>query len=277
MIRENAFSAGQTVKRSKRILVVDEDPQALELLKETLEQENYEVQTSSDGADILNQSTEDSLPDLIITDTVVPGMDEFQLVKTLKANEHTQHIKVVLCSVKASLADIKKGLAAGADQYIAKPFQPDDMVDRVNKLLRGQPLTEALKVESLSRKGGATKESWVDLRTGLADVGDDKRRHPRLEFHCPVRVEGLKGVQKITDMSEGGIFVENEQASMFMKGQTLHLNIKLPTEYESIKIKAEVANVRARGIGLKFVDLNQSHEQAIRVCFDAFKDTIPLR
>jgi len=265
------------VTRLKKILVIDDDSTTRKLLKKTWEEKNYEVQTASDGVDILNQSTEDALPDLIITDTVVPGMDEFQLVKTLKANEHTKHIKVVLCSMKASLADIKTGLAAGADQYIAKPFQPHDMVARVNKLLREQPMGEALKVKGPLRKTGATKESWVDFRMGVADVGEDKRRHLRLEFHCPVRVDGLKGLQKITDMSVGGIFVENAQASTFKKGQTLHLNIKLPTEYESIKVKAKVANVRDRGMGLEFVDLTQSHEQAIRVCFDAFKDTIPLR
>jgi Tfp pilus assembly protein PilZ len=115
----------------------------------------------------------------------------------------------------------------------------------------------------------------MDFRMGVTAIGDNRRQHPRLEFHCPVRVEGLKGIQKVTDMSVGGIFVQNEQASVFKKGQTLHLNIKLPTEYEPITIMAKVANVRDRGIGLKFVDLTQSQQQALRVCFDAFKDTIP--
>jgi c-di-GMP-binding flagellar brake protein YcgR len=112
---------------------------------------------------------------------------------------------------------------------------------------------------------------------GVADIGDDRRQHPRLEFHRPVKVEGLKGIQKVTDMSAGGIFVQNEQASTFKQGQTLHLNIKLPTEYKPITIKAKVANVRNRGTGLEFVDLTQANRQTIRVCFDPFKDTIPLR
>ena len=59
----------------KKILVIDDDSATRKLLKKTLEEKNYEVQTASDGVDILNQSTEDALPDLIITDTVVPGMD----------------------------------------------------------------------------------------------------------------------------------------------------------------------------------------------------------
>lgn len=67
------------MKKSKRILVVDDDSATRELVKKALEEENYEVQTSSDGADILNESTEDALPDLMITDTVVPGMDELKL------------------------------------------------------------------------------------------------------------------------------------------------------------------------------------------------------
>lgn len=265
------------MKRSRKILVVDEDPLTRELLKKTLEEENYDVETVSGGVEALNKSREDALPDLIITDSVMPGMDELQLVKTLKAGEHTKRIKIVLCSVKTSLADIKRGLAAGADQYIAKPFEPNDMVARVNKLLSEQVTGSASKTDGSPTQWPGSKESWMDFRMGVTDIGDNRRQHPRLEFHCPVRVEGLKGIQKVTDMSVGGIFVQNEQASTFKKGQTLHLNIKLPTEYEPITIKAEVANVRDRGIGLKFVDLTQSHQQALRVCFDAFKDTIPLR
>lgn len=265
------------MKRSRKILVVDEDPLTRELLKKTLEEENYDVETVSGGVEALNKSREHALPDLIITDSVMPGMDELQLVKTLKAGEHTKRIKIVLCSVKTSLADIKRGLAAGADQYIAKPFEPNDMVARVNKLLSEQATGSASKTDSSPTEWPGSKESWMDFRMGVTAIGDNRRQHPRLEFHCPVRVEGLKGIQKVTDMSVGGIFVENEQASTFKKGQTLHLNIKLPTEYEPITIKAEVANVRDRGIGLKFVDLTQPHQQALRVCFDAFKDTIPLR
>jgi c-di-GMP-binding flagellar brake protein YcgR len=117
----------------------------------------------------------------------------------------------------------------------------------------------------------------VDFRRNVAQVGADGRRHPRIEFHCPVRIEGLNGVHKVTDISLGGVFVEFQEPIKLQVGETRQLTIKVPTEYDPIKVKAEVANARHRGVGFKFVELTGKNQEMIRFCFDTFKDTIPLR
>lgn len=117
----------------------------------------------------------------------------------------------------------------------------------------------------------------VDFRREMADIQRDKRRYPRLEFHCPVRIQGVDGVHRVTDISMGGVFVEHKEPVTVNVGQILQLVIKIPTELEPIKLKAEVVNVRKRGVGFKFVDLSRRNQEVVRFCFDTFKDTIPLR
>lgn len=120
-------------------------------------------------------------------------------------------------------------------------------------------------------------KSWVDFRRSVSDVHQDHRQHPRLEFHCPARIQGIKGVFKVTDISMGGAFLELEPTSAFELGKTFNLTMKLPTEYEPIMTKVKVANIRKRGVGLKFMNITPKNEQIIRFCFETFKDTIPLR
>ena len=127
------------------------------------------------------------------------------------------------------------------------------------------------------RRPGNGPKSWVDFRRSVSDVHEDQRQHPRLEFHCPARIQGIKGVFRVTDISMGGAFLELESTPAFKLGQTFNLIMKLPTEYEPITTKVKVANIRKRGIGLEFMNITQKNEQIIRFCFDTFKDTIPLR
>jgi hypothetical protein len=120
-------------------------------------------------------------------------------------------------------------------------------------------------------------KSWVDFRRSVSDVREDQRRHPRLEFHCPARIQGIKGVFRVTDISMGGAFLELKTTTAFKVGQTFNLIMKLPTEYEPITTRAKVANIRERGLGLEFLNMSQKNAQTIRFCFETFKDTIPLR
>ncbi|MBW2107418.1 MAG: PilZ domain-containing protein [Deltaproteobacteria bacterium] len=128
-----------------------------------------------------------------------------------------------------------------------------------------------------SKGQGVGKDSWVDFRRKVSQVPQDKRRHPRLEFHCPARLQGIKTVCRVTDISMGGVFLEVDSTSGLELGQTLTLVLKLPTEYEPTKLTVQVANIRERGVGLRFTNLNSRTRQTIRFCFDTFKDTIPLR
>jgi c-di-GMP-binding flagellar brake protein YcgR len=121
------------------------------------------------------------------------------------------------------------------------------------------------------------EKSWMDFRRKVSDVSEDQRQHPRLEFHCAARIPGTKGVFRVTDISMGGVFLELKNTADFEVDQTFNLIMKLPTEYEPVNAKVRVANIRERGLGLRFVGLTQKNQEVIRFCFETFKDTIPLR
>lgn len=121
-------------EKSKRILIVDDDQVMVKLLVYILTKNGFIVETSKDGREALHKELQE-LPDLIILDIVMPNIDGFQLAKILKSNEKTKNIKILLCSSKNTFEDIKKGIRVGADDYITKPFNPEEILQRINVLL----------------------------------------------------------------------------------------------------------------------------------------------
>jgi hypothetical protein len=117
----------------------------------------------------------------------------------------------------------------------------------------------------------------ADLRSEKKNVRQERRKDPRLEFHCNAMVLGLDGVKTITDISLGGIFIEVEELDRTEIGQTVIINVKLPTEPNTLRFKAKVVNKTHRGIGCQFVSLEESQKDAICMCFEYFKDTLPAK
>lgn len=117
----------------------------------------------------------------------------------------------------------------------------------------------------------------TEYRRKIWNVRQEKREYPRLDFHCPVIILGSRGVNMITDISTGGVFIEMKKSSAHHVGQFVSLIIKLPTENDSIRVKAKVTFVNYRGIGCKFIDLSVGNEDAIKYCFNTFQDTLPIR
>lgn len=115
----------------------------------------------------------------------------------------------------------------------------------------------------------------ADIRSEKRDVSVERRKHPRLELHCNATVLGLTGLQKITDISLGGIFIEAKIPDKVKIGQIITVNTKLPTEKSVIKFKAKVVSQLERGIGCQFISLKDSDRDAICLCFEMFKDTLP--
>ena len=115
----------------------------------------------------------------------------------------------------------------------------------------------------------------ADLRSEKKSVKQERRKDPRLEFHCDALVLGLDGIKAITDISLGGIFIEVGELDNVRIGQNVIINVKLPTEPKSLKFKARVVNKTNRGIGCQFISLEGSQRDAICMCFEYFKDTLP--
>ncbi len=119
---------------SPTVLVVEDDPVILRLLEVNFELEGFEVVLAHDGVEGVELARADK-PDIIVSDIMMPRMSGIELVEALKADEATASIPIILLSAKAQTSDLKSGMDAGADDYITKPFEPLDLVDRVNALL----------------------------------------------------------------------------------------------------------------------------------------------
>jgi len=118
----------------RTILVVDDDPVILRLLEVNFEMEGFAVRTAVDGQ-VGCEVARAERPDVIVSDVMMPRMSGLELVADLKGDPATAGIPIILLSAKAQVSDVRAGLDAGADDYVTKPFEPHDLVERVLKLL----------------------------------------------------------------------------------------------------------------------------------------------
>lgn len=142
----------------KRLLVVDDDPGLLRAVAETLRAEGYEVTTARRGAEALVRIAE-SLPDLIVSDIRMPGMDGYELVRNLRASARTKLVPIVFLTAKDEIADRIAGFRSGVDAYLTKPFEPDELVAVVAGILRR---VESMQSE-IARLFGRTDTSEPEL------------------------------------------------------------------------------------------------------------------
>lgn len=122
------------VRVTSKILVVDDEPDAVELVAFNLRAAGYEVATASDGAEALRKARE-QLPDLMVLDLMLPEVDGLEVCKILRRDPATMTIPIVMLTAKAAEIDRVLGLELGADDYVAKPFSPRELVLRVKNLL----------------------------------------------------------------------------------------------------------------------------------------------
>jgi phosphate regulon transcriptional regulator PhoB len=117
------------------ILIVDDEPDVLDLLVYNLQKAGYKTMTARDGASAL-QKARDEVPSLIVLDLMLPQMDGTEVCRHLKAEPKTAHIPIIMLTAKAEEVDRVVGLELGADDYVTKPFSPREMALRVKGVLR---------------------------------------------------------------------------------------------------------------------------------------------
>ena len=120
---------------SVRILVVDDNPTNLKLVSDVLEFEGYAILKAVD-AEEAQVVLADTLPDLILMDIALPGMDGLTLTRKLKADERTRHIRIVALTAFAMKGDDHKALDAGCDSYITKPIDTRKLSEQVAEILQ---------------------------------------------------------------------------------------------------------------------------------------------
>lgn len=119
----------------KTLLLVDDDPNLVLLVQDYLELKGYRVLTASQGKEGL-QVLEQELPDLIICDVMMPEMDGYNFVRHVRENQKTSWLPVLFLSAKGQTEDRVMGLNKGADVYMVKPFEPDELVAQIEASLK---------------------------------------------------------------------------------------------------------------------------------------------
>jgi two-component system phosphate regulon response regulator PhoB len=137
--------------RSK-ILVVDDEPEAVELLEFNLKQAGFDVISAENGAEALKKARS-ALPSLVVLDLMLPEIDGLEVCKMLRRDPATAGIPIIMLTAKAAEMDRIVGLEIGAEDYITKPFSPRELVLRVKKVLQRGPAAppepDALKLGDL--------------------------------------------------------------------------------------------------------------------------------
>jgi len=203
-----------------KILIVDDEEDILELLQYNLEREGFVVNLAASGEEAVKKAIE-YLPDLILLDLMLPGIDGLDVAKKLKINPDTTNISIIMLTAKGDETDIVTGLELGADDYITKPFSPKVVVARIKAVLRrktaedSQSSKNIIKLNELTIHMGmrsvhinetpvkltysqfqilaylASHAGWVFTRTQIVDAirGDD---YPVTDRSIDTQIVGLR-------------------------------------------------------------------------------------
>jgi two-component system, OmpR family, response regulator MprA len=165
----------------EKILIIEDDEAILKVLRRVLTYEGYQVDTALDGQSGLNQ-VHDVLPDLIILDWMLPGMDGLEVCRRLRT---AGTVPILMLTAKDTIQDRVQGLDAGADDYLIKPFELDELLARIRALLRrtqtdrAQVLTFADLSLDVSTRQANRKGRVISLTAKEYELLELFLRHPR--------------------------------------------------------------------------------------------------
>lgn len=149
-----------------RILVVDDEPTIVELIRDTLSSEGYETAGALTGEEAL-QIMERNPPDLVILDLMLPGMDGYEVCRQMQRDTRLSQVPVIMLTALSGTKDMVAGYEKGADDYIAKPFDADELVVRVRAQL--QHMTHEQTSELTGLPGDKAVEEAISKKTEEAD------------------------------------------------------------------------------------------------------------
>ena len=120
---------------ARKILIVDDEPNIVLSLEFLFSEAGYETVIARDGGEALAMA-EALRPDLVVLDVMLPGMDGFEVCRRIRGSRGTRHARILMLTARGGESEMKKGIAAGADVYMTKPFATREVVDTVAGLLR---------------------------------------------------------------------------------------------------------------------------------------------
>jgi two-component system, OmpR family, alkaline phosphatase synthesis response regulator PhoP len=195
----------------ERILVVDDEQDILDLLEYALTREGYQVTAAGSGEEALRQ-VRAVTPDLIVLDLMLPGLDGLTLCTVLRTDPTTSAIPIIMLTARGEEADVVRGLQAGADDYVTKPFSPRVLAARVGAVLRRSPPEETAAEADVLSVGGIT------IHPGRREVrvGEEAVDLTYTEFailaHLAARPGWVYSREQIVEAVRGGEYLVTPRA-----------------------------------------------------------------
>jgi len=185
------------------VLVIDDEKDLLELVRYNLEKEGYRIKTAEDGEAGL-EAAKRELPDIVIVDLMLPGIDGLDVCRRLRADERTARTPIIMLTAKSAETDRVVGLEMGADDYITKPFSPRELAARIKAVLRRVSLRQEPAQQSrvirrgsltinLDRYGVRCGEEDIDLTATEFRLLQTLARHPGRVYSRSELIEGALG------------------------------------------------------------------------------------
>jgi len=158
----------------KKVLLIEDDTVLRENTAELLELSKYEVLTASNGKTGVSMAKKNH-PDIIICDIMMPELDGYGVLKTLSKNKRTKHIPFIFLSAKTEHSDVRKGMNLGADDYITKPFNEDDLISAIESRLAKVAILQDLKLKpnQVTSSNENELKTLNDLKNFFDDYGEE--------------------------------------------------------------------------------------------------------
>lgn len=150
-----------TTTNKSKILVVEDNSDLQDFLNQILTAEGYEVHSAMNGLLGVEKALE-IIPDLVISDVMMPEMDGYQVVQQLKNNFATEHIPIVILTAKASFDSMIEGLGSGADDYLSKPFKSQELILRVTNQIKRQQILQQKYLQSGDTEVPVVKHALIE-------------------------------------------------------------------------------------------------------------------
>jgi len=209
-----------------RLLLVDDEPGLRAAVQAYLEDEGFEVTTAVDGEEGWAKA-QTTHPDVVISDVMMPLTDGYALLKRLRADERLGGTPVIFLTAKGMTADRTQGFLAGVDDYIPKPFDPDELVARVRNVLRRQERLLAEAARFADADIGQMARQITEIRTLLADGGRPATAEPVQHDFTPreasvlqLVAEGLMNKEIARQLDTSIRNVEKYVSRLFIKTST---------------------------------------------------------
>jgi two-component system phosphate regulon response regulator PhoB len=228
--------------RRQKIVVVEDEPDILEVFDYNLTREGFRVVTARDGADGLKKIRQE-LPDLVVLDLMLPGMDGLEVCRRLRGDDVTRALPVVMVTAKGEEADIVVGLGMGADDYLVKPFRPRELLARVRAVLR--------RSQTQTQTASSERVEFTGL---VVDVG----RHEVLVRGDPVTLTPTEIRLLHFLMSHPGrVFTRDQLLARAIGEHAVVIDRNIDVHVRSIRKKLGEERERletVRGVGYRFRD-----------------------